>query len=241
MAAQFIKGALISFMPTFLGALPNVIVFQMNPEAITHTWTGGGDATSDSKAGHDPLAVKSLPSETFAFTIALDANDMIADADVNPIAAGLATLSGVYARLAALEMLQYPTPAPGPPLVGAGAAAAAAAATGSSGDSGQNETVPRLQVPVVLFAWGPERIVPVRVTALSITEKLYDAALNPIHAEAQMTLRVLTLDDLVNVQGIMKDIATGAYNYTQGLRQVQAMANLGDAAASVLGMLPTPF
>jgi hypothetical protein len=242
MAAQFMKGALISFMPTFLGALPNAIIFQMNPETITHTWTAGADASSgDGKAGQDPLAVKSLPGETFAFTISLDANDMIADGDVNPIAAGIATLSGVYARLAALEMLQYPIAAPGPPLVGAGAAAAAAAATGGSADGSQNETVPRLQVPVVLFAWGPERIVPVRVTALTITEKLYDVALNPTHAEAQMTLKVLTLDDLVNVQGVMKDIATAAYTYTQGLRQVQAMANLGDAAASVLGMLPTPF
>src|SRR5260221_12201674 len=101
MAAQFIKGALISFMPTFLGALPNVIVFQMNPETITHTWTGAGEASSD-KPGTDPLAVKALPSETFAFTLILDANDMIADGDTNPLAAGLATVSGVYTRLAAL-------------------------------------------------------------------------------------------------------------------------------------------
>ena len=32
-----------------------------------------------------------------------------------------------------------------------------------------------------------------------------------------------------------------AYTYTQGLRQVQAAANLGDSAATIIGMLPTPF
>jgi len=32
-----------------------------------------------------------------------------------------------------------------------------------------------------------------------------------------------------------------AYNYTQGLRQANAIANLGDAAATIMGMLPTPF
>jgi hypothetical protein len=56
-----------------------------------------------------------------------------------------------------------------------------------------------------------------------------------------VTLRVLTPDELLAVSAPMADIAKIAYVYTQGLRQVQAMANLGDAAASIVGMLPTPF
>jgi hypothetical protein len=82
---------------------------------------------------------------------------------------------------------------------------------------------------------------PVRVTALTITERLYDSALHPIHAEAQITLRVLTPDEVVAVQGPMADVAKTAYTYSQGLRQVQAAANLGDSAATIIGMLPTPF
>ena len=96
-------------------------------------------------------------------------------------------------------------------------------------------------MPVVLFVWGPQRIVPVRITQLSITEKLYDSMLNPVHAEAQLSLRVLTPDELAAVQGPMRDVANVAYVYTQGLRQVQATANLADAAAGIIGMLPTPF
>ena len=39
MAGNFMKGALVSFMPTFVGSLPNVVVFQFNPETISHSWT----------------------------------------------------------------------------------------------------------------------------------------------------------------------------------------------------------
>jgi hypothetical protein len=101
--------------------------------------------------------------------------------------------------------------------------------------------VPASQVPVVLFVWGPQRIVPVRVAALTITERLYDGAINPIHAEAQITLRVLTPQEVVAVQGPMQAVAMVAYSYMQNLRQVQAAANLGDSAATIIGMLPTPF
>src|SRR4051812_13815461 len=119
------KGALISFMPTFIGSLPNVIVFQFNPESITHGWTaataGGGSGASGSGSGgcgsgsgsarssHDPLAADSVPGESFTMKLMLDANDAIADSGSNPVAAGLAVVSGVYPRLSALEMLLYPS------------------------------------------------------------------------------------------------------------------------------------
>ena len=131
MAAQFMKGALISFMPTFIGSLPNVIVFQYNPETITHTWTaatwsGQGGAH---QAGADPMAVDTVPGESFSFKLSLDANDMIADGDSNPVSAGLATASGVYTRLAALEMLQYPSGTSGlPGLLGTVSASISSAA-----------------------------------------------------------------------------------------------------------------
>lgn len=241
MAGKVLKGALISFMPTFIGAAPNVVVFQFNPETITHTWNVMAPTDESGKSGADPLAVAGYPGETFGFTLAVDANDMIADGDTAPLGAAIAEVSGVYSRLAALEMLQYPL-STSSSLVGSVSAAigAAGAAVGGSANS-TPQTVPRLQVPTVLFVWGPERIVPVRMTALTITEKLYDSLLNPTHAEAQITLKVLTPDDVRDVDEPMKTLATVAYEYTQALRQGFALANLGDAVASILGMLPTPF
>ena len=80
-------------------------------------------------------------------------------------------------------------------------------------------------MPVTLFIWGPGRIVPVRVTGLTITEKLYDAALNPTHAEAQLSLRVLTPAELVAASAdddVLGNLATVAYTYTLTLRQALA-------------------
>ncbi|HUB14136.1 MAG TPA: hypothetical protein VMB34_19455 [Acetobacteraceae bacterium] len=236
------RGALVAFTPSFIGLMPNVIVFQFNPETITHTWTAAQAADStDKDAKPNPLAVKGVPGESFAFTLAMDSNDSIADGSSNPIAAGLAKLSGVYTRLAALEMLQYPTGSSGGGLIGGVSASISSSGLGLSTASSASQTVPQSQVPTVLFIWGPQRIVPVRVTALTITERIYDSMLNPSHAEAQITLRVLTPDEIVSVDGPMQQLANIAYVYTQGLRQVQAAANLGDAAAQIIGMLPTPF
>jgi hypothetical protein len=249
MVGSVLKGALISFMPAGplgLPSLPNVIVFQINPETITHAWTEATSppppSTPASPTAHvSALAVTGDPGESFAFTLMLDSDQQIADGATDPIGAGFATASGVYTRLAALEMLQFPNKPASSGLVGAVSAAASAAGAGASASGSAAQSVPASMAPIVLFVWGPLRIVPVRVTAFSVTEKLYDAALNPKHAEAQITLTVLTPQDLVGVPDTLAGIANTAYSYTQGVREVQALANLGEAAASVLGMLPTPF
>ena len=242
MPAKFIKGALISFMPTFIGSLPNVIVFQYNPETITHTWSAAAGAPPEPKGGADPMAARGVPGEQFSFSLAVDASDMIADSGANPVAAGLATVSGVYTRLAALEMLQYPSGSFGGGLLGTVSAAISTSGISlAASASVAKTTIPRSEVPTVLFVWGPQRIVPVRVTSLTIAEKLYDPLLSPTHADVQITLRVLTPEELAGAQGELKTVAKVAYNYSQGLRQLQAVANLGDAAASIIGMLPNPF
>jgi hypothetical protein len=168
----------------------------------------------------------------------MDANDQIGEG--NP----LAEASGIYSRLAALEMLLYPTGAPGlVSLLGqvsANISVGGASIGGSLGGSGggANATVPASQVPTALFIWGPGRIVPVRVTALTINEKIYDTLLNPTHAEAQVQLSVLTPDELANVSGPLAQVATAAYEYSQGLRQALAVANLANAVESIIGMIP---
>ncbi len=76
------------------------------------------------------------------------------------------------------------------------------------------------------------------MTGLTITERLYDALLNPTHAEAQINLRVLTPEELLYVSGPLKEIARGAYKYSQGLRQALAIANLANSVEDIIGMLP---
>ena len=94
---------------------------------------------------------------------------------------------------------------------------------------------------MVLFIWGPLRIVPVRVTAFSVNEKLFDDLLNPTHAEATITLTVLTPQDLA-------DVHSADEGHRHGRLQLHARAAAGaggrqpgESAASILGMLPTRF
>jgi hypothetical protein len=232
-----LKGALVEFMPTFLVPLPNVIVFQYNPETMTHTWTQPEPAGDPGATTSNPLAVKGNPGESFSFNIEMDSNDDIANG--NPVTGAIAEVSGLYSRLAALEMLLYPSGSTSGGLLGSVSAAAGSLLGGSS--SGPVRNVPESTIPVVLFIWGIGRIVPVRVTSLTITEKLYDSILNPVHAEAQVSLRVLTPAELVAAQAdddILANLATVAYTYTFALRQALALANLANAASSIVGMIP---
>ena len=133
-------------------------------------------------------------------------------------------------------MLQFPVTSAVSVLVGQVSAAASAAGLGQS--ACQCVSVPVSEVPVVLFVWGPQRIVPVRVTGFTVKETLFDVLLNPTHAEVEISLTVLTPDELAAVNGPMSKIASMAYDYNQGLRQARAADNLAQSAANILGMLP---
>jgi hypothetical protein len=234
MAGTYLRGALIAFTETFPLPIPNVVIFQYNPETMTHGWTVASTAPATAGAANQhvsQLAVSGPPVESFNFTLAMDARDTIADA--NLVAAKLAETSGVYSRMAALEMLMFPLPPPGGGLIGSVSSALGITAAAPS------RSVPAGDLPLVLFVWGPGRIVPVRVISFSVTEKLYDSLLlNPTHAEAQIGLRVLAYNELSDLTDIMKPIAEAASTYSQKLRQALALANLANAADSMVGMLP---
>jgi hypothetical protein len=116
---------------------------------------------------------------------------------------------------------------------------------------------PAAQVPAVLFIWGvgptampppppmppsppaPGRILPVRITGLSITETLFDEGLNPIHATVELSFRVLTPKEIDVVPEPMKTIANAAYKYTQVRREALALINL-TASANAFHLPPLP-
>jgi hypothetical protein len=232
---KYLRGALVEFSSDFPIPIPNVIVFQYNPETMTHTWTPAKtESAPSSGAKQSPFAVDGSPGEAFSFTLIMDANDMITDG--GPIEQGLAQTTGIYSRLAALEMLLFPAAPPFAALVGA--VSAALSNPLSSGPS-PNQTVPAGSLPVALFIWGPGRIVPVHVTTLTITEKLYDSTLlNPTHAEAQIGLEVVRQEEVSFVTGPLGSLAGIALGYTQAIREALAIANLGNAVSDIIGMLP---
>ena len=114
-----LKGGLIEFTESFPIPIPNVVIFQYNPETMTHGWTPA--TTAPDTPGSNPMAITGQPKETFTFTLMMDSNDTIADG--NAVIAGLAEVSGLYTRLAALEMLLFPSDPPGGGLIGSVTAA----------------------------------------------------------------------------------------------------------------------
>lgn len=229
-----LRGALIKFTETFPIPVPNVILFQYNPETMTHTWTPAqsGSAKKPGQSPSNPLAISGSPEESFSFTLVMDSNDTIADGSA--VTAALATASGVSSRLAALEMLLFPTAPPGGGLVGT-----ISSALGIGGTPPPATTVPAAQLSLAFFVWGPGRIEAVRVTTLTVTEKLYDGVLLfPIHAEAQVGLKVLTPEEIGSLKGALGTLAQTASTYMMGLREALAIANLANSIESIIGMLP---
>jgi len=166
------KGALVGL--DVLNPLASVIVFQYNPDTMTRrlqaqTLGGGeGDRT-------EAFRLKGAPIENISLDIEIDATDQLEKGD------GLAGSVGIYPQLSSLEMLIYPKSA----LVITNTALLLA---------GTIEVIPPV-APFTLFVWGPQRVLPVRISDFSITEEAYDPNLNPIRAKVSLGLRVLSYND----------------------------------------------
>jgi hypothetical protein len=89
-----------------------------------------------------------------------------------------------------------------------------------SGSSGPSQN-PERRLPLVLFFWGPSRIVPVKLTTLTIEETLFDTRLNPVRATVGVSLDIITSDRLEKSD----DFARGVYKYTRGVKEVMAALN----------------
>lgn len=169
-----LKGALIGADP--FNPLASVIVFQYNPETLTRRIdaraTGGADGGDRSEA----FRLSGPPKETITLNVEIDAVDQLEQANPLPMA------QGIYPVLSALEMLLYPK-------------SAKVIADAVAAQLGNIEIIPP-EAPLTLFVWGMRRVLPVRLTGLSITEEMYDTTLNPIRAKADLSLYVLSYADL---------------------------------------------
>jgi hypothetical protein len=231
-----LKGALIEFSERFIGPIPNIIVFQYNPESLTRTLSVYNPFQSDEQTPGAPPKIKvdaqpGDPPETFDLTLELDASDELEKGD--PIA----VVTGIADRIAAMEMLLYPQE--GSLLGELLGSVSAALGGGGAGSGAAAEAAPRGSVPVVLFVWGPGRIVPVRLTSFKVEEQAFSPILYPVHAKVTIGLQILTDKDLANLEdSLSKDIAIAAFKFTRTQKQVLAAANLANAVESILGMMP---
>lgn len=165
------KGAIVAFRPPL--PIPSVIVFQYNPETLSRSVEA---RTTEGEGGTETFRLAGVPKEKITVEASLDAADDLEQGD------SVAETNGLTPRLAALETLLYPE-------------YATTIANTVLMAIGTIEVLPA-KSPFTVFIWGKNRILPVRLASLSITEEAYDPALNPIRAKVGMELQVLTTQDL---------------------------------------------
>jgi hypothetical protein len=174
-SARPIKGGIVQVDPDS-GAVIRIISMQYNPDTLTRSFQvqGVGGEAGDRL---DVLRLKGPPIETIKVEAELDAADGLEHPEQFTTTATL----GLQPQLNALETLIYPDS--GTIRTNQGLA-----------QVGTLEITPA-QTPIVLFIWSRSRIIPVRITELSVTEESFDPALNPIRAKVSLTMRTLSVSD----------------------------------------------
>jgi hypothetical protein len=172
---RLVKAGLVLIDPAS-GSIVRVIALQINPDTLTRKLDlrAVGEDGNRSQA----LRLKGPAVETFTLEAQLDATDQLEF----PANNAAAVEAGLLPQIATLEALVNPS-------------SGQLRSQEQLAASGTLEIAP-MESPLVLFNWGPNRTVPVRVTDLSVAEEAFDTRLNPIRAKVSIGLRTLSRDDL---------------------------------------------
>lgn len=213
--SYLLKGALVEYGSDFFGPIPNIVIFQFNPENLQRNLEipdrpTGATARETTQAGEATV-------ERISLTAYFNASDHLNDSHPLAIAFGVGT------QLAALEKMVHPAG-----LI-SGALAEAVDRIGDAirrrRDSGSQaaQPIPREKYPRILFIWGVTRVLPVIIESMNITEQKYDHRLNPVQAEVSLGLAVLAGDPCSD-----DVVAKGALAYSNLAKETQAMANVAN-------------
>ncbi|MEO8845429.1 MAG: hypothetical protein ABI591_34055 [Kofleriaceae bacterium] len=216
-----LKGALVEYGVGLANYLPNVVMFQFNPESITRTLEipprpSGASLREVNQAGEIPIEKISLMAHFSA------QEDLARE---NPITLGV----GIGPQLAALDKLVRPT-GPISGLINKAVDKVGSLITGKSSETTQQ--IPRESYPRVLFVWGATRVLPVTIDSLSVVEKQYDALLNPTLAEVTITMTAIMPDPCSD-----DPIAKGAFTYSQYARDALALINQSNSTLQILDII----
>jgi hypothetical protein len=170
---RILKGGLVLIDPE-TSAVQRVIALQYNPDSLSRSLRIQGSGEGSDRS--DALRLTGPPIETIKVDAEIDATDQLDGGDDTAIEVG------IHPQLAALETMVYP----------------------ASGQLQHNDDLARIgtleivpmETPLVLFVFGRNRVVPVRLTDFSITEEAFDPALNPLRARASLEMRVLSVNDV---------------------------------------------
>jgi len=217
-----LRGALIEYGTSLIGPIPNLVIFQFNPESLSRTLQIPSRPTGATQRETTQAGEKTF--EKITFKAHFSAANMLDEGKV------LAELFGIGPQLAALEKMVLPSSKIAG-LIGA-AIDAIGDALGGGGDA-PAQPIPREKYPRILFIWGLNRVLPVTIDSMSISELEYDSVLNPLRAEVDITLSVIAVDDCSD-----DVLAKGALEYSTIAKEAQAIANLANTGEQIVELIP---
>ena len=215
-----LRGALIEYASDFFGPLPNLVIFQFNPDTLSRNISiperpTGATSRETSQAGN-------IPVERITLTAHFSAADQLNTGNI------IAQELGIDPQLAALEKMVYPSNLIGE-LLGE-ALDKIGDALGLEGDDDiPKQPIPREKYPRILFIWGKTRVLPVLLESMSITEQQYDSSLNPIQAEVALGLAVASNPD--------DKVGKGALKYSNLAKEAQAIVNLANTVELAIDLI----
>ena len=219
---SYLRGALIEYGTDFLGPIPNIVIFQFNPETLSRDIQIPERPTgSKSRETHQAGEV---PVEKISLTAYFSAADQLNNN--NP----LARLFGIGPQLAALEKMTRPYTKDKSEL---GDEPDPIGKAISEEDDSATQKIPREKYPPILFIWGLTKVLPVIIKSMAIKEEQFDRNLNPIQAQVSLNLSVITLDSSSD-----DAVAKGALKYSKLVKDAQAAANLVNTAQQVMDIIP---
>ncbi len=217
-----LRGALIEYGTDLIGPIPNVVVFQFNPESLSRSLEIPPRPTGATQREKTQAGEKTF--EKISFKAHFSAANML-DEDK-----ALARLFGIGPQLCALEKMVLPS-AKLAGLIGK-AIDKIGTAIGGSGQAAA-QPIPREKYPRILFIWGLARVLPVTIDSMTIAEQEYDSLLNPLRAEVDLQLSVIAIDQCSD-----DVLGKGALEYSTIAKEAQAIANLANTAEQIVELIP---
>jgi len=177
-APRMLRAGLVRLDP-LAWTLIDVVLFQYNPDSLTRTFQPRA-MSGEPGDRLEALRLTGPPHETIKFEAEIDAADQLEHPDLtqnDPFAS-----DGLLPTLATLERLITPS-------------AAELQEVDALFDQGTFEVAPA-EAPLTVLVWGVQRVVPVLVSSLSLTEEAFDPNLRPIRVRASFECKVLSSSDL---------------------------------------------
>lgn len=137
--------------------------------------------------------------ESISFEIRLDATDDLNEGNL------IVEQFGIAPRLATLELMVHPK---GESLLGAALGSLLDSPGGFSFTRGPNP-------PMILFIWGRQRVLPVNINSMNITETEFSMDLNPIRATVSVNLMAIEGPNI-------------PYTYSRAMKEAMSVLNLAN-------------